>query len=548
MTILPAHAAWLQACEATASPERVPQASITRPDGSVVRLSVTSEAVRAGCRGTPLAVPAGQVAGLHPLPPGARPANTILLEGSEQDGRFLVNSHTLPPATPAPEAPAPMPLGSNLLAAMQLRSFGVEERVRARLHAGRLEIECAAGNRPAGVLLSGPWYLPRADVAMHVRFSGAGRFTWQVADAGLALRERALDAGLLRAGARAADARLPLPQGLDRQAWRQFALVCPAGPARLVIDSLSLETAPPGPAPARASWVWDSERWRDHGEALLEWAAREGLGELFIVVPLDGSRVREPGALARFVRQARTRGIAVSTVDGDPRMVLPSEHAKVVQRVRAYAAYNAQVDPGARLSTLQFDIEPYLLPGYASAAPDWERRYIELLRKLRRAAGGMRLEFVVPFWWAHNDALMRALARNSDALTVMDYRTDPEQIYRFAVPFLDWGQQHGKQVRIALEAGPVAPETQRRYQRTVPGEAADLLFAEAAGVPVLVLLRQPASQVEGPGFRLAGSRHLDGSATSFHGKPDTLRKLLPGLERQFGAWSGFAGLALHEWR
>jgi hypothetical protein len=65
---------------------------------------------------------------------------------------------------------------------------------------------------------------------------------------------------------------------------------------------------------------------------------------------------------------------------------------------------------------------------------------------------------------------------------------------------------------------------------------------------VLVLLRQPVKAASGPLYRLSGERTLDGSATSFHGRREGLRALLPALERDFSAWPGFAGIALHERR
>jgi hypothetical protein len=171
-----------------------------------------------------------------------------------------------------------------------------------------------------------------------------------------------------------------------------------------------------------------------------------------------------------------------------------------------------------------------------------------MARALHAAAAGMPLEFVVPFWWWDKRELLDGLAAAAEGLAVMDYRTDPDQIVRFALPFLDWGTRHGKRVRIALEAGRVAPELQRRYVRAEPGAAGSLLLAQAGATQALVLLRQPVQAASAPLYRLSGERTLDGSATSFHGRREDLRALLPALEREFSAWPGFAGIALHGWR
>jgi hypothetical protein len=124
----------------------------------------------------------------------------------------------------------------------------------------------------------------------------------------------------------------------------------------------------------------------------------------------------------------------------------------------------------------------------------------------------------------------------------------------FAVPFLDWAARHGKQVRIALEAGEIAPETQRRYVRLVSdggaGEAADLLRVRIGGQQVLALLREPAAAaLDTEGFRLQSTREIDGSATTFHKDKPAMLRLLPALENDFSAWGdAFGGMALHELR
>ena len=501
----------------------------------------------AGCRRIELGIDAARVEAVYPLPADARPEQTILLQGDDSKGALAISEHTLVPSPPQPEAPAPMPFGDNLLTSLRVRSFGVEERVQARLEDGRLRIACKAGTRPAGVLLGGPWYLPRAEAALQVVSSGGGQFLWQVADEAHAAREGALDMGTLSATRKPATGRLTLPAALERGAWRQFAVLCPAQAATLDIDRLSLEPLAATRAP-RATWIWQQDEWRARGQALVEWAARERVGELFITVPLREGRVHEPEALAAFVKAAGARGIAVTAVDGDPHMVLPGEQAPTAARARAYAAYNEQAEPAARLKGMQFDVEPYLLPAHVLPPAERDRRYLELAARLRQAAGPMRLEFVVPFWWDSKPELLRELAKSADALSVMDYRTDPQQIYRFAVPFLDWAETHGKQVRIALEAGPIGTETQRRYRRASKGSAGDMLLFELEGQQVLVLLRQPAAHAKAQAFTLAGSRTIDGSATTFHADKAALTRLLPKLEATFGAWKGFGGIALHEWR
>jgi hypothetical protein len=473
--------------------------------------------------------PGARVETLIPLAPHEQVERTILLHGRVRDGRFDVSEHLLPSSRPGTPRPGPMPLHANVLERMTARAFGVEERVQLKLEGGRLQVACGAGTRPAGVLLSGPWYLPRARLRLAAAYAGDAGFSLQAADSAQAGREAALSMGELRAGASGSAPgldRLALPDALDRAGWQHFVLQCPARAASLALDSLALE---PDPAPsakpaARSTWVWRAADWRERGAGLLDWAATHGVGELFISVPFRDGAVGEPAALAAFIRAAGARGIRVLSVDGDPHMVLPEQQPALARIVRAYAAYNAHVEPAARLAGLQFDVEPYLLPAdlpeRGAGKADWDARYLAMARTLREAARSLRLELVVPFWWDGKTALLDGLAPLVDGVTVMDYRTDPRQIAGFAVPFLDWGARHGKQVRIALEAGPIAPETQRRYVRAAAGETADLLRVE-----------------------------IEGRATTFHKDKQSLLRLLPALEADFGAWdAAFGGMALHELR
>lgn len=544
-----AHAASLHLCPASRAPAGQPAATAFGADGAELRFVVTA-AAPAGCRSLDLggaSVEALQVLGRH-----AKPSTTILLQGADRDGRFSVSEQTLVPdhgAAP-PAAPAPMPLRTNLLAGMALRTYGVEERAQASLEDGRLRIACRPGTRPAGVLLTGPWTIPRLRGTLRARFSGQGQFAWQAADAALAARESGLGMGQLDAQSRAgtSGAGLALPAGLDRGSWRQFVVACPLDGGALALDSLVLEPETPVSTPPRATWIWDRSAWIERSEELLDWAAREGIGELFVVVPLADGRVADPDALAAFVRTAGRRGIRVSAVEGDPHMVLPAERAATAARARAYAAYNAAAEPAARLKAIQFDIEPYLLPEHVLPAERLDAEYLATLAALRAAAGAMPLEFVVPFWWGDRRAVLDGLARHADALSVMDYRTDPAQIRAFALPFLDWAAANGKQLRIALEAGPIPPEIQRRYRRAPDGSAGDMLLFTVEGQQVLVLLQQPLAHPRALPYTLADTRHIDGSATTFHADKDALRALLPRLEADFGAWPGFAGIALHELR
>ena len=554
----PAHAAWLHLCPQSAAPAAVPSATpfagTVGADGTRLRWQADSQAEHPRCTSSALP-PGARVETLFPLGSAEEIERTILLHGRVREGRFAVSEHVLPSSRPGVPKPGIMPLRANLLERMQARAFGVEERVRMKLEGGRLTVDCGAGTRPAGVLLSGPWFLPRAHLRLAVSYAGGAGFSLRAADGVRVARETALNLGELPAvpAAAAPQSFMPaLPDTLDRASWKHFVLQCPAQASGLALESLILEPDPaPGARPAaRSTWVWKAADWREHGAALLDWAAAQRVRELFVTVPFRNEAVQEPARLAAFVRSANARGIRVLSVDGDPHMVLPEQQPALARMVHAYTSYNAGVEAAARLAGLQFDVEPYLLPEYGAGKVDWDARYLAMAHALREAAGGLHLELVVPFWWDGKTALLDSLAPLVDTLAVMDYRTDPAQVSEFAMPFLDWGARHGRQVRIALEAGEIAAESQRRYVRAQAGEAPDLLRLQVGGQQVLALLREPVAAAAGAeAFRLQSTREIDGSATSFHRDKQSLLRLLPALESDFSAWDGaFGGIALHELR
>lgn len=544
---------WLQVCAADTRGNDAPASPALR---------VRAGPLPDGCRGIALPVAPGQIAAVRPatLSDRVTDARTILIyrpERADQAGTPALGAveTVLPPAaaTHSPAARTAAPLHVNLLDRLQLRPYGVEERVQAHVAAGRLTVQCRGGGKPAGVLLSAPWAMPRAALVLAAQYQADGVFSVALADDAASADERALDLGRLGSGA--THAVLPLPaSGWDRARWRHIALACPGHAATLAIGSLQLQPQPStGPVRARATWIWRAKDWIGAPAAVLAQARRHGMRSLFITVPTQGAAISHPARLAAFARQASRAGIELWAVEGDPHMALPAHHAATADRVRAVAAYNRGVEPAARLQGVQFDIEHYLIDGYGMASERHDLGYAQLLAGLKAAAGGLPLDFVVPFWWHAKDTLLAALAQAASIVTVMDYRTDEEQIRDFATPFLDWGVSHGVGVRIALESGAIAPERQHRYVRA-EGAPAELwaitLSPEQTGLTApfdaLVLLKQPQAGLPGTGFRYSGNRLLDGSATTFQRQPARLQVLLPQLERDFSAWSSFAGMAVHE--
>jgi hypothetical protein len=543
-----AHAAYVHFCADAGGQGLAANVASSGVQQRMQPIAVDNQPSRPGCETIALPVAAELIEQVRPVPSSLLREEALLIQGSEKEGRSAyaaISPGTEQAVSARPVRPA-MPMRTPLLPQMEMRVFGAEERVQASLKNGSLELQCRPGARPAGVILSGPWNVPLAAAELTLSQSGQGQFELLAADASLAARESGVRLGMILPVAEAGVLRLPLSPGrggLDRAQWRHFSIACGAQGGVLHMSGLQLEPVA-REAPARSRWQWKAEEWQRSPETVLTRAARQAVRVLHLSVPFRENRIAEPEALAAFIRLANARSMQVWSVDGDPRMVLPSEQAKAVQRVRAYAAYNA-AHPSARLAGMQFDVEPYLLAEEELQASATDRHYLDLVRSLGKAAGALPLEMVVPFWWSDRQALLTALAPHVSGLNVMDYRTRHDEIYRFAASFLDWGARHGKQVRIALEAGPVAPEYYRRYVRAESGSG-EVWLMKAGGRHLLVALRQALPNPAGPSYRLAAAWTADGSATSFAGAPERLMTMLPGLEQEFAAWPSFSGIALHE--
>lgn len=548
-----AQAAWLQICPAsnTAEPGR-PQAQITRHENTALLASITDTPASAGCQQLELVVPASDVVGLLPITArlSAELVPWLSLSGKTQGSRFLFGEVTS--GKPAPThalAPQPFPLRTNLLGSLNATPFGAEKRTRVTLANGQLSLQCTPGRQPAGLVLSANAYLPRARTRLQISGSGSGRFEIVTVNAEQAAIESGSRLGYFEAQGLARTQTYDLSTRPVWQDWRHWTLACPADSAQLQLNRLELlpQTVT---TPARAAWVWQAGEWQHQPDSVLRLAKKYALRTLYITIPVVAGAVQNPERLAAFIRRAGAANIGVWAVDGDPNMVQLQERPATLERARAYARFNRTMPLGARLKGVQFDVEPYLLTGYELATDAWEQRYVELVKALHGgdpdiAQGTLALEMVVPFWWAGKPGLLDAMAPWVTGLVVMDYRTDASDIYRFAVPFLDWGERHGKAVRIALEAGPIAPETRYRYEQAPEGELWQVQLGEHH---FLLMLRSARPNPLGTAFRRVSSYEISGSATTFHGDTARLLRQLPELETVFSAWPGFGGMALHELR
>jgi len=295
----------------------------------------------------------------------------------------------------------------------------------------------------------------------------------------------------------------------------------------------------------RASWFWSPASWIDTPQRIFDSQTSLALKRIYITVPVSEGRVQHAEQLQQFLQIAHQHGLQVWAVLGDPYAVLDREKEHFLARVSAYQDFNTG-NVQQRLDGLQLDIEPYLLPGYQLNSAVWLQKQAKIVNAAHQVASSLELDIVLPFWFdpVHGDsaALLSNVETSITSITLMNYRTDPGQIREFAEKFLDWGERRKKAVFIALESLAMPEEDRRVYKQAESGELWSFSFKET---PVLLLLQQTQDLPGGKAYSFSHSRKVDGSNTSFSLQPNKLMGLLPVLEKQFGAWSSFAVLALH---
>jgi hypothetical protein len=547
LVVAPARAASILSLCPGAMAEQASLATVYRDArGGSVTLRLDAQPPQEGCASITLPPAVSDVAAVALLPATAAsgPGERLALQGSrDAQGRFVIAQ--IDAGNDAAEHPIPLVApGRNLVPLWTPRAFGAEERAVVAGDDDGITLACRAGGQPAGFSVAYPAALPPIPgLTLAVTARGDAGFVIAAADEAARRRDVPVPLLTLAGSAAARWSRAVLPATLDRASALSWSVLCPARGGTLTLTHLSLDGTPSGrtAAPQRSAWAWQPALWRDRPAALLDRLGRFGVDRVFVsVVMPDDRSVADPEALAAFIRAAATRGVAVWAVEGDPYAVLPSEREKFRGRAAALAAFNRARRAGARLSGVQFDIEPYLVPGYALAPERWITAYLDTLATLG-AAARMPVEAAIPFWFPL-DRWGERLAGVVDSVALMDYRTRADDIEGYAAPVLAWGTVHRRAVHIGLEFGPLGAEERQLFRRAPRGE---LWRVRLGSDEALVLLRAPAENPSGPAYVQASRRDVAVDGLSFRGREADLPELLRALGQAFAPWPSYAGIALH---
>lgn len=450
------------------------------------------------------------------------------------------------PATPRPPI-GDLRLEENFLSKLDEVVFGATGRAAWQTDN---QLSCQSGAGIAGVQLRTTQDWP-SDIPMQLRISasGVGSFSIALSDQARIQSESPLAVGSIGSAGEFERTEVAIELPANDAPWSAITLVCPESIAEIKLESMVLSPVADASDIMRGAWVWSPDSWRTNPGEIWELQQLERLNEIFITVPVgENGAVREPLELAFFVNNASARGIKVWPVIGDPRDVLEESLPILLSRVSAYRDYNVSASPATRLAGVQLDIEPYLLPGFNLDQDHWRVRYIETIAAVAAVLEQqLAVDLVVPFWFGSHQSWGERLLSNLDlpgiSLTVMNYRTNAQQLRDAALPFLRWGQNYDKDIRIAVESGSLNDQTQRTY--VANATQGRLWKFTIDTTPVLVLFQNPQSSLTGEAFSFASERSVSAGNVTFSGDMQQLNQIANSLISEWNNWPSFAGIAIH---
>lgn len=501
------------------------------------------EIENAQCLSTQLPQPLESISWASVVTPDAARnlGNRIILQGS-----FMPNSVAVSeiigsePATPQPQQPVSQPEPR-----FDAVVFGIEERA---VWSNDERLQCAAGSNVAGVQLRSRDRIPQNE-QLQLLWSGSGRFQILLADEEGIRNESSQVLGELNSEDSESTnlSRLSMLQNPDP--WVALTLLCPASGGELELLSIDFLPAIEESDVTRSAWVWQPSLWRENPEFFWRLSQLENIQEFYITVPVNViGEISNAQQLRDFIRDASSRGIRIWAVIGDRNDVLEENQNLLRTRVSAYIRFNSRSVEEERLAGVQLDIEPYLLPGHNLAIDIWRERYLETIAAAMQIAGdSLSIDLVMPVWWGDHPSWGPSFLNRLDApnlsITVMNYRTDIQQLLRGAIPFLNWGNEKQRAVRMGLETGTLSNETQRIYRsETSRGELWALNLGES---PLLVLFNNSQEGLDGAAYRLDSEREFSASNLSFSGDQQLLNATASQLSEKWQQWPSFVGMALH---
>ena len=253
--------------------------------------------------------------------------------------------------------------------------------------------------------------------------------------------------------------------------------------------------------PYHSMWVWKTKDLLQSAKAadrLFDFCARMGMNRIYLSVDFQGSSgggpaaIEAPSAYGDFLSAAHRRGLQVEALAGAPAWAANANHALALAAVRAILSFNATMTPNARFDGIHFDVEPYLLLGFA--VPDYRERileeYLEMVAACAEAARSGHLAFTcdIPWWFyaqtpaspnqftvtfrGKRETVGQHVTDLLDSVTIMDYRNEADGaggIISSGIPALAYAARVHKKVLIGLETS-AQKDTPVEFDLAIPAK------------------------------------------------------------------------------
>lgn len=474
--------------------------------------------------------PADQLAGVP---------DHLVVTGTKEGGIFKPTGLSLPDPPQAMAHRRPFPFDANLLSFFQVVPFGTEKRVKVSTGGKGIALSCATGTKPAGLILKAAGFrYPRAmHASLMIEGQGPAVFSFAVVSEG----EDAPSTAPVVAHGRQLAA-IPAKAWASADTPKQLVVVCPHEGASVTLTGLRLVseggTAPGGPG----TWLWDARPWLDRPDALVAELRHNGIRDLFLQMRIENGEIADEPRLVSLLTALSKAGIAVRAVEGDADMASATGRAHALERARVLREFKERTGV---IRSFQYDIEPYLRPGFAADPVAGWQEWATTINALADTTGE-KVSVVVPFWmldaYGGERALQLALGAIAD-ITVMAYRTDSNEVERIAGGWLDWGADNDLPTGIALENGPLSSEFVRTYRRSARG---NFVLDRSKPQPVVRMLGIPvADSYTKPTYSFTQEMEIDPARISFLDDRRALSKVRERVRRNLAAWASFRGLMIH---
>lgn len=228
-----------------------------------------------------------------------------------------------------------------------------------------------------------------------------------------------------------------------------------AGLAGLLLLLLLLPSAPVNQN--KATWMWEAKLIRSEAEDIVSFSVNEGITTIFLQIQEEVSEQD----YRRFNALAHQAGIEVHALDGHPEWAYSSGREEGMKLLSWLEELHVTAKPEERFDGVQFDVEPYVRERWEQEQQQVVEEWSSNMEAWAREAGrqGLLVSAAVPFWLdtvpgpSGVGSFSRWILSRVDAIAVMAYRDDGEQMYELSRQELEQADELGKQVWIGMELG-----------------------------------------------------------------------------------------------